>query len=368
MTDPATPPQRPSSKPIESAKKAELQAVFRLRDAKQLPITNEELFRHVGIARRTGYRILKDYARGVYDNPPPDETRGRPKALTDAQVSQIIAFLRSEGWEARTLPWKALCDAAGLNLPEPQPSPWTIRKHLQLRGWKKCPVCRRYWVDYDTAALREAFAREALGNHGPDFSYWSRIRYSDEIHFTYNPEGKVSLLRQSGERYNPDCIQFPQRPAETKDRQVCLSAWAAIGWNFKSQLVWYTVDNSNGAITLQAYRDQILEPVVKRWIDEGHDFMLEEDGASGHGGNSANNIVVQWKWENGLKYFFNCLAPPDLAPIENSWRTSKGHLKRHSIWDDRALKETAEESWAKLPQETINKWIESVPGRLANGM
>lgn len=45
----------------------------------------------------------------------------------------------------------------------------------------------------------------------------------------------------------------------------------------------------------QAYIDQILEPIVKPWIDK-QDFVIEEDGDSGHGPGKSN-IVRTWKQE-----------------------------------------------------------------------
>ncbi|KAI8626066.1 hypothetical protein F5Y19DRAFT_466647 [Xylariaceae sp. FL1651] len=286
MACPITPSkQRHSTKPINTPKRAELLAIKKLRDAKKLPLTDRELFEHVGVSRATGYRVFSDQARQFHKNPYCNETRGRLRTLSKAQIDQIIVFLRSEGYEARVLPWVNLCDAAGLDFPGQPPS--------------------------------------------------RRIRYSDEVHFKYGPEGKVMIIRRSGERYNPDCIHYTQRPTEAEDRQICLSAWAAIGWNFKSKL-----------------------------ITDGDDFILEEDGASGHGGNSDHNIVKQWKQNHGLNYFFNCPGAPDLAPIENAWRAPKGQVKRHAIWDKDALRTAAEEGWESLSQETINQWVEQVPARL----
>lgn len=370
MASPTTPTNTRSEKqkkPIELPQKALLQALREFRDAKGLACSNKDLFEYVGVSEKTGYRIFKDYPQRL-QNPFRKETRGAKKLLGTAQIDQLVRFLRSDGGEECALPWTDLCEAAGLRFSKEPPSMWTIRRHLNDRGWKKCSTCRKYWVDYDTAACREAFAREAqareaLATQGLEFSFWRRIRYSDEVHFQFAPDGKVVIIRRSGERYTPDCIP---RPAEADDRRVSLSAWAAIGWDFKSRLVWYFVPNSNGAITLQAYRDQILEPEVKRWIREGHDFILEEDGASGHGGNSDNNIVQQWKQNHGSGYFFNCPGAPDLAPIENAWRAPKGQVKRQAVWDAEALRAAAEEGWEKLSQSTINRWVEGVPGRLSD--
>jgi len=45
-------------------------------------------------------------------------------------------------------------------------------------------------------------------------------------------------------------------------------------------------------MSLQIYRDKILEGVVKLWLEAGDRFVLEEDGDSGHGtGQKKDNIV-----------------------------------------------------------------------------
>ncbi len=46
----------------------------------------------------------------------------------------------------------------------------------------------------------------------------------------------------------------------------------------------------------RVYRNNILEPIVKPWIQDarqkGYSFTLEEDGDSGHGHGSKTNIVA----------------------------------------------------------------------------
>ena len=113
------------------------------------------------------------------------------------------------------------------------------------------------------------------------------------------------------------------------------------------------------------YRKEILEKVVKQWIDEGRTFVLEEDNDSGHG-HSAHNPVRAWKEKHGLNYFFNCPQSPDLSPIENAWSVPKQYIRKYAHWDIDSVKELAEEGWKELSQETINRWIESMPERLNN--
>ncbi|KAK3951877.1 hypothetical protein QBC32DRAFT_370791 [Pseudoneurospora amorphoporcata] len=125
-----------------------------------------------------------------------------------------------------------------------------------------------------------------------------------------------------------------------------LHCWAAIGYNFKSELIWYDSGNANGKMTLQCYRDQILEPVVGEWLRKGEDFVLEEDNDSE---------------ENGLEHYFNCSCSPDFTPIEKAWQSPKQYLRKRPCWDDTIVKELAEEGWAALTQERINSWIDSIP-------
>lgn len=49
-----------------------------------------------------------------------------------------------------------------------------------------------------------------------------------------------------------------------------LHSWRAIGYNFKSLLVWYNSGNSNSKITQEVYKKEILEPYVVKWIKQGY--------------------------------------------------------------------------------------------------
>ncbi|KAK3936995.1 hypothetical protein QBC46DRAFT_461143 [Diplogelasinospora grovesii] len=117
-------------------------------------------------------------------------------------------------------------------------------------------------------------------------------------------------------------------------------------------------------MTIKAYKDQILEPIVGSWLQAGHSFVLEEDNDSGHGGKKARNIVNKWKKENGLKSYFNCPLSPDFVPIEKAWQLPKQAVRRRPCWEDSIVKELAEEGWAELTQQSINKCVDQIPGIL----
>ena len=111
------------------------------------------------------------------------------------------------------------------------------------------------------------------------------------------------------------------------------------------------------------YIDSILEPIVKPWIETGQNFVLEEDGDSGHGPGKSN-IVKTWKETHGLEYYFNCPASPDLSPIENCWQPPKQHIRKYPHWDDSTTKELIYEGWSHVSQHFINEKVASMPDRL----
>lgn len=228
-------------------------------------------------------------------------------------------------------------------------------------NYHKCIACRKGWVNESTARRRVEYATVML-NRYPESKDWYRVRFSDEVHFGWGPQGRIYITRQPGERYCQDCIQeAPEPDAKDLKRHHC---WAAVGHDFKSNIHFYDVPgNVNGKMSQRVYIDQILEPIVRPWIETHHDFVLEEDGDSGHGPGKSN-IVRTWKESHGLEHFFNCSSSPDLSPIENCWHRPKQELRKYSHWDDTTTKGLIYDGWAQVSQAFINEKIDEMPSRL----
>lgn len=230
-------------------------------------------------------------------------------------------------------------------------------------NYHKCLACRKGWVNKKRAHRRVEWTTVMIERY-PEKKDWHRVRFSDEVHFGYGPQGPLRIIRRSGERYCQDCIQEANEPdAKDVKRRHC---WAAVGHDFKSDISFYQVaGNTNGKMSQQAYIDQILEPIVKPWLNRGggHDFVLEEDGDSGHG-LSKKNIVRTWKETHGLEHYFNSASSPDLSFIENCWSVPKQHLRKYSHWDDHSTTELIVEGWERVSQQFINERVDSMPVRL----
>lgn len=310
-----------------------------------------DVFRDHGVSKATGWRILKEKR----DRSTKPSKRGLKRKLTDEHVDILEAFIENNGFDSRSLHYGQLLSAVGLDV---DVSEDTVRRRLNERGFSRCLACHKHWVSLRLKERRQEFARTMLERY-PKVEDWYNVRFSDETHFSWGPQGRIRLLRKPHDRYTTHCIvEDRERPEEGYKR---LHAWAAVGYNFKSPLVWYNVEgNKNGKMSLEAYRDQILDPIVGQWLRDGDDFTLEEDNDSGHGTGKAN-IVRTWKRHNGLNSYFNCAQSPDLAPIERAWAWPKRKVRSQEVWDDESLQTLAEEGWADLKQETINEWINRIP-------
>lgn len=325
-----------------------------------------QIEQRIGLPKSTIFDLYHDRtSRRPSSGPHKIAKRGRPSILSPTDIHTMEQILESHEFESRALTWEQLGYEAGLDV-----AGRTIQRAMGTMDYHKCIACRKGWVNNRTKQRRLEWATLMLDRY-PQPSDWKNIRFSDKCHFGWGQQGKLRIIRKPGERYCQDCIQEadPRGDPNQKDEKR-LHTWAAIGWDFKSDMVFYEVPgNRNGKMSHQVYRNSILEPVVKPWIDASQrgrvdPFVLEEDGDSGHGGGSKRNIVRQWKDANGLKTYFNCSHSPDLAPIENCWQPSKQLLRKVPHWDDEITKELILEGWDNVSIPFINKKVESMPARL----
>lgn len=89
--------------------------------------------------------------------------------------------LETEGMEVRDLTWKQLGYEVGLEC-----SDRTIQRAMGTMDYHKCVACRKGWVSESTAKPRVEWAT-VMKKRYPDKKDWHGIRFSDEVHYVYEP-------------------------------------------------------------------------------------------------------------------------------------------------------------------------------------
>lgn len=292
---------------------------------------------------------------------------GRPKALNDDMVQRVYDFLEQGEYEELAYTYESIIRELGLEC-----SVDTLRREIHNLDYFRCKACQKGFIRPSHAKRRVHGAETLLATKGEEPEDWMDVRCSDECHWGWGHEGVGFIFRKRGERYHLRCIQHVEKKPTVEERNAKRKhGWAAVGYYFKSPIIFYDAGNKNGKMSLKTYRDQILEPVVKGWTDDVKlgrckPFILEEDGDSGHGSYTTNNIVNKWKRENHLNYYFNVAGSPDLAYIENCWQAPKQWIRQYPHFDDDVTTQLILEGWSEehLPQAWIDKQALSMPQRL----
>jgi hypothetical protein len=145
------------------------------------------------------------------------------------------------------------------------------------------------------------------------------VIWSDECTFELGKSGRIWVTRRVDEKRCTDCLRSIYRSG-----RVSVMIWGAIGWDWKSPLVFLGKREGHKGIDSQAYVDQVLEPIVFPLFDTlDSSYIFMEDGSKVHKGNARlpklNHCVRTFDW------------PPsslDLNVIEKVWRWMKEELKK----------------------------------------
>jgi hypothetical protein len=119
------------------------------------------------------------------------------------------------------------------------------------------------------------------------------------------------VTRRPDEKNCQTCIQ-----SVYKSRRVSVIVWAAIGWDWKSPLVFLVKELGKKGICSIAYLNQVLEAVIFPFYDtltddQKAEFIFIEDRAKIHKGKAKLPRL-----NRGIRGFNWPLSSPDLNPIK----------------------------------------------------
>lgn len=117
-----------------------------------------------------------------------------------------------------------------------------------------------------------------------------------------------------------------------------MNAWGAIGFGYKSPLLFLKGTGKSGAFKQTDYLSQILAPRIEGIIETfaaithklkpAVEPLFMEDGNSAHGHKSKYNCCAKWRIAHGIILMPHPSTSPDMNPIEKCWRYIKQKLYR----------------------------------------
>ena len=175
-------------------------------DFKGIPYHYNNVFAYYGVKRRRGWGILAEdnllSDRRHGHSTAGQQRHGKPPKISHQDLDRADRYLQDLGWEARVLTWDQLAYELDLGV-----CGETLKDALGSTDYHKCIACTKGWVSQKVARRRKEYAEVMLDRY-PTPEDWYKVRFSDEVHWSIAPEGKMRIIRKPGERY---CVQLQIR-------------------------------------------------------------------------------------------------------------------------------------------------------------
>ena len=169
--------------------------------------------------------------------------------MTTREVRQIIRHI-SRDWSTRRLTFHQVKAQLGIRA-----SVRTIRRELRRAGYRRCISCPRPYISRKQAKKRLGFALEHRWWGTSDYAAhregggdWRCVIWSDKATFEVGKSGRIWVTRRVDEKRCTDCMRSIYRSG-----RFSIMIWGALGWDYKSELVFLEKLPNNKGICSKAY-------------------------------------------------------------------------------------------------------------------
>jgi hypothetical protein len=245
----------------------------------------KELLKIHNIAKRTGYKILKE---GNARRGPEVHNRGRKRILDDHQCAAIKAVEDANFYFASSSHYRV---AKQIGLADG--SERAIQRNMANFGVGTYRVLQKKWLPEHSQIQRNLWAHDRRYYHVDDFKNY---RWCDESHFATGLQRQAFVHRRRGQN-NREKLSKTQNKLKRKNQTI--HVFATISWNFKGTLHFYTGTGKQGRL-IQADYIKILKEIVAPEWDKNLIFVEDNNGPHSTKG-KADNKVKQVKIRFGIK-------------------------------------------------------------------
>ena len=324
---------------------------------RQAPVDGKswsQIHAELGVPKATAQRICKAKS---------SRTTRKGKAckrrlLNTRAIRRIIRYI-AQNWSTRRATFEQVKRALGI-----EASARTIRRELRKAGYRRCIACPRPFISRKQAKKRLDFALSHRWWGTSDWAAsrldggdWRKVIWSDECIFELGKNGRIWVTRRVDEKRCSDCIKSTYRSG-----RVTVMIWGAIGWDWKSPLVFLEKEEGCKGVNSRAYRDQVLYPIVFPLFDElGPEYIFQEDGSKVHKG-----YARLAKLQHSIRGFDWPPSSPDLNVIEKVWRWMKEELKKLPFVPTSvdSLKEEIQKLWDRVDPRDYRQYTERLTCKL----
>lgn len=272
------------------------------------------------------------------------ETRGRPSKTTPELDRRILRIAKSDPFKPSRVIAAEIDNVINAS---------SIRRRLQLaklpgRIARKVPLMRP-----KNLIMRQNFAKDHItwaGSEGQ--KKWRNILFSDETKICqFGNDYCRNVRRPKGKEFDP---RYTKKTVKHGDGNImvwgCFS-WYGVGPIFLISDIMRAAD----------YKD-ILENIMLPYAEENMPlrWVFQHDNDPKH----TSKIVRAWIKDNKVNTLAWPSQSPDLNPIENLWSELKKQIAKQKCNNKRQLWDCVQESWRKIPIETCQALIRSMPNRI----
>lgn len=228
----------------------------------------------------------------------------------------------------------------------------TIQRYLHSMGLYRRVAKKKPLLTIFQKKRRLAWARDM---HSRSENFWSKVIFSDESRYCqFSDSGRLWIWRRSSDKLQEQFLHHT-----VKYGGISVMVWGAIWKGGRSKLI-FCDGIINGEKYIGILKDGLLPLFNKNLRKKEYHFM--EDGAPCH----KARIVEEFKADKRINILPWAGQSPDMNPIENVWHILQMNLHK------RPRKPTSKndlfavliEEWTKIPQDTIDSLISTMPRRV----
>lgn len=304
-------------------------------------------YRKIGLELKLNFTtvqyIVQKYERtGSTQNEP---RTGRPKILTARERRTIIREATAKPFSSAQTLANHIASTSSKSV-----CAQTVRNVLHSAEIYGRTARKKPYLSAVNREKRLGFAKLYVNK---SINFWRRVIFSDESKFNiFGSDGKKFVWRK------PNAELQPQNIVPTvKHGGGSVMVWACMAYDGVGKLT-FIEGIMNARKYIEVLRDNLNASAVKLGLAGQYHFQQDNDPKH------TARVTKEWLLYNVPKQLSTPPQSPDINPIENLWHILDIEVRKRKISNKNDLQRIIMEEWEKIPKDTTQKLVESMPRRL----